>query len=80
MSTEAKSSPPRGDTAILGLAALAFALAQTAVIPGMWGMTQSRTSTGVRSVGSRRFSPSLIVRRWHHRPGRGPVCPDKETP
>ena len=46
MSTEAKSSPPRGATAILGLAALAFALAQTAVIPGMRGMTQSlHTST-----------------------------------
>jgi hypothetical protein len=24
--------------------------------------------------------PSLIVRTWHHRPGRGSVCPDKETP
>ena len=24
--------------------------------------------------------PSLIVRTWHHRPGRGPVRPDKETP
>ena len=24
--------------------------------------------------------PSLIVRTWHHRPERGPVRPDKETP
>jgi hypothetical protein len=24
--------------------------------------------------------PSLIVRTWHHRPGRGHVRPDKETP
>jgi len=37
-------------------------------------------AAGVRSAGSRRFSPSLIVRAWHHRPGRGSVCPDKETP
>jgi hypothetical protein len=37
-------------------------------------------AAGVRSAGSRRFSPSLIVRTWHHRPGRGSVCPDKETP
>ena len=36
--------------------------------------------SGVRPAGSRRFSPSLIVRTWHHRPGRGPACPDKETP
>jgi EmrB/QacA subfamily drug resistance transporter len=46
MSTEAKSSPPGGAAAILALAALAFALAQTAVIPGMRGMAQSlETST-----------------------------------
>ena len=37
-------------------------------------------AAGVRSAGSRRFSPSLIVRPWHHRPGRGSVCPGKETP
>jgi hypothetical membrane protein len=37
-------------------------------------------AAGVRPAGSRRLSPSLIVRRWHHRPGRGPACPDKETP
>jgi hypothetical protein len=81
MSTEAESSPSRGATAILALAALAFALAQTAVIPGMRGMARSpHTSTGVRSAGSRRFSPSRIFRTWHHRPGRGSVCPDKETP
>ena len=53
MSPEAKSSPPPGALAVLALAALAFALAQTA---------------------------ALIVRPWHHRPGRGPACPDKETP
>ena len=34
-------------------------------------------AAGVRSAGSRRFSPSLIVRTWHHRPGRGSVRPDK---
>jgi EmrB/QacA subfamily drug resistance transporter len=46
MSIEAKGSPPRGATAILALAALAYALAQTAVIPGMRGMAQSlHTST-----------------------------------
>ena len=46
MSTEAKSSPPRGAAAILGLAALAFALAQTAVIPAMRDAAQSlHTST-----------------------------------
>jgi hypothetical protein len=44
MSTEAKSPPPRGALAILAPAALAFALAQTAVIPGMRGMTQSLNS------------------------------------
>jgi hypothetical protein len=32
MSTEAKSPPPRGATAILALAALAYALAQTFAI------------------------------------------------
>jgi hypothetical protein len=36
--------------------------------------------SGVRPAGSRRFSPSLIFRTWHHRPGRGSVRPDKETP
>jgi hypothetical protein len=36
--------------------------------------------SGVRPAGSRRLSPSLIVRTWHHRPGRGPIRPDKETP
>jgi hypothetical protein len=77
MSTEAKSPPPQGATAILALAALA----ETAVIPGMRGMARSlRTGTGVRPAGSRRFSPSLIFRTWHHRPGRGSVCPDKEAP
>jgi hypothetical protein len=78
MSTEAESPPPPGAAAILALAALAFALAQTAVIPGM--ARSLHTGTGVRPAGSRRFSCSLIVRTWHHRPGRGPVCPDKETP
>jgi hypothetical protein len=33
-----------------------------------------------RPAGSRRSSPALIVRTWRHRPGRGPACPDKETP
>jgi len=37
-------------------------------------------AAGVRSAGSRRLSPSLIFRTWHHRPGRGSVRPDKETP
>jgi hypothetical protein len=36
--------------------------------------------SGVRSAGSRRFSLSLTVRAWHHRPGRGPIRPDKDTP
>jgi hypothetical protein len=81
MSTEAKSSPPPGAAAILTRAVPACALAQTAVIPGMRGMARSpHTGTGVRPAGSRRLSPSLIVRTWHHRPGRGSACPDKETP
>jgi hypothetical protein len=81
MNTEAKSSPPPGAAAILAPAAPAFALAQTAVIPGMRGMAQSlHASTGVRPPGSRRFSPSLIVRGWHARPGRGSARPGKETP
>ena len=37
-------------------------------------------SSTVRPAGSRRLSPSLIVRTRHHRPGRGSACPDKETP
>jgi hypothetical protein len=81
LSTQAKSSPPQGATAIPALAAPAYALAQAAVIPGMRGMAQSlHASTGVRSAGSRRLSPYPIVRTWHHRPGRGPVRPDKGTP
>jgi hypothetical protein len=36
--------------------------------------------SGVRPAGSRRLSPSLIVRTWHPRPGRGSVRPGKETP
>ncbi len=81
MSTEAKSPPPPGAAAILAPAAPAFALAQTAVIPGTRGMARSlHTSTGVRAAGSPRLSPSLIVRTWRHRPGRGPASPDKETP
>jgi hypothetical protein len=80
MSTQAKSSPPPGATAIPALAAPACAPAQAAVIPGMRGMARSlHASTGVRPAGWR-LSPSLIVRTWHHRPGRGPVRPDKETP
>ena len=31
-------------------------------------------------AGSRRLSPSLIVRTRHHRPGCGSACPDKDTP
>jgi hypothetical protein len=83
MSTEAESSPPRGAAAIVALAAPAYALAQTAVIPGMRDMAQSlHTSTGVRSAGSRRFPPSLIFRTWHHRPGRGAavVAPEPAGP
>jgi hypothetical protein len=81
MSTEAKSSPPQGAAAVPALAAPACALAQTAVIPGMRGMARSlHASTGVRPAGSRRFSPYPTVRTWQHRPGRGPVRPDKETP
>jgi hypothetical protein len=81
MSTEANSSPPQGATAIPAPAAPAYAPAQTAVIPGMQGMARSpHAGTGVRSAGSRRFSLYPIVRTWQHRPGRGPVRPDKETP
>ena len=36
-------------------------------------------AAGVRPAGSRRFSPSLILRTWQPRPGRGPARPDKET-
>jgi hypothetical protein len=80
MSTDAKSSPPRGATAIPALAALSCGPAQAAVIPVMRGMAQSlHASTGVRPAGSRRFSLSPIVRTRHHRPERGPVRPDKET-
>jgi hypothetical protein len=80
MSTEANSSPPRSATTIRALAAPAYAMAQTPVIPGTRGMAQSlQASTGVRSAGSRRFSRYPIVRTWHHRPGRGSVRPDKET-
>ena len=80
MSTEENSSPPRSTTATLALAAPAYALVHADVIPGTLGMAESlHASTGVRSAGSRRFSPSLIVRTWHHRPGRGPARPDKET-
>ena len=81
MSTQAKSSPPRGATAIPALAALSCAPAQAAVIPGVRGMAQSlHASTGVRPSGPRRFSLSPISRTRHRRPGRGPVRPDKETP
>ncbi|HEY4461495.1 MAG TPA: MFS transporter [Streptosporangiaceae bacterium] len=41
MTTEVKSSPPRGATVILALAAMAYALGQTAVIPGLHAMAQS---------------------------------------
>jgi hypothetical protein len=37
-------------------------------------------AAGARPAGSRRLSPSLIVRTWHHRPGRGSARSDKETP
>ena len=78
MTTEAKSPPPRGATAIPAPAAPALALARAAVIPGM--AQPPHAGTGVRPARSRRFSPSLIVRTRHHRPGRGSGCPDKETP
>ena len=81
MTTEAKSPPPPGAAAIPARAAPACALAQTAVISAIRGRARSpNTSTGVRPARSRRLSPSLIVRTRHHRPERGPACPDKETP
>ena len=40
----------------------------------------ARLRAAGRAAGSRRLSPSLIVRTRHHRPGRGSACPDKETP
>jgi hypothetical protein len=69
MTIEAKSPPPPGVAAVPAQAAPACAPAQAAVIPAMRGMARSR-----------RFSPSLIVRTRHHRPERGPIRPDKETP
>jgi hypothetical protein len=62
MSTETKSSPPRGAAAILALAA---------------GPEAGRGNETQPGAGNRR---PLIVRTWHFRPGRGSVCPDKETP
>ena len=78
MTTEAKSPPPPGAAAIPAPAAPACALAQAAVIPGV--AQSPHAGTGARPAGSRRSSPSLIVRTRHHRPGRGSGCPDKETP
>jgi hypothetical protein len=40
----------------------------------------ARLRAAGRAAGSRRVSSSLIVRTRHHRPGRGSVRPDKETP
>jgi hypothetical protein len=40
----------------------------------------ARLRAAGRAAGSRRLSPSLIVRTRHPRPGRGSACPDKETP
>ena len=52
MSTEANSSPPRSATAIRALAAPAYAMAQTPVIPGTRGMAQSlQAGAGVRPAG-----------------------------
>ncbi|HEY6790954.1 MAG TPA: hypothetical protein VI365_26965, partial [Trebonia sp.] len=71
-----KGSPPRGATAILALAALSCAPAQSAVVPGMRGMARPlHARTAVRPSGLRRFSPFLISHTRHHRPGRGPVHP-----
>jgi hypothetical protein len=67
------SQPRHSATAILALAAPAFALPQTAVIPGMRGMAQSlHTGTGVRSSGSRRLSPSLSSARGITAPSAPP--------
>jgi EmrB/QacA subfamily drug resistance transporter len=41
VNAEAEHAPPRGALLVLALAALAYALAQTAVIPAMGGMVQS---------------------------------------
>jgi hypothetical protein len=46
------------------------------------GRPAPRPRSGGRAAGrvAALLFPSLIVRTWHHRPGRGSVCPDKETP
>jgi len=43
-------------------------------------LAAARLRAAGRAAGSRRLSPSLIVRTRHHRPGRGSARPDKETP
>jgi hypothetical protein len=78
MSTEAKSSPPRGATAILALAALAYALAQTfaigagaAVAAGIAAFLHpARRRRGGQPP--RRRRPSAPPRWWQNRPGLAP--------
>jgi hypothetical protein len=42
--------------------------------------TVREEAAGARPAGPRFLSSSLIARTWHHRPGRGSVPSDKETP
>jgi hypothetical protein len=44
------------------------------------GPLPGREAAAGERAGPRRLSPSLIVRTWHPRPGRGSVRHDKETP
>ncbi len=76
MSTEAEKFAPtrrRGDP---GASGPGLALAQS----GEDDDTDYDAPSGVRPAGPRRLSPSLIVRTWHPRAGRGSAGPDKETP
>ena len=79
MSTEAEKFAPtrrRGDP---GASGPGLALAQTGEDDDT-GYDYDDAPSGVRPAGPQRLSPSPIVRTRHHRPGRGPVRPDKETP
>jgi hypothetical protein len=85
MSTEAKSSPSPVAAAILVLDALASAPAQTGKDDDTdydhYDVPSGNIWRPISEPGQPpAVSPSLIVRTWHHRPGRGSVRPDKETP
>jgi hypothetical protein len=50
-----------------------------AINPAAGPLPGREAAAGMRPAGPRRLSPSLIVRTWHPRPGRGSAFPDKET-